>query len=189
MLNILAKSLTPYKISKSLQVARISFTSQINQKNEPDFGTDSKTDSDSIAIEFASNIPEAEEALEREENFRKYVETKRDVSRFSKLTAAKKHRQEVPSYSDQESDYLKDFKYFRKVYSRFGKQSGIDPGVSWPDQETLKNIVKEEKEYDLSLEQKIKILIERKNAAKEDYLKMYELFFLNLNFFFLFNFY
>ena len=78
------------------------------------FGESESQNKDSEDNDFIANIPEAEEAIEREEKFKDYVEKMRDVSRFSKKTALNKYRGTLPTFSDPEARYLKDPKYFRK---------------------------------------------------------------------------
>jgi hypothetical protein len=146
--------------------------------NKPDssdiFATNSNVEtSQNDMFEITANIPEAEESMEKEQKFRMYVERMRDVSRFSKYTAEMNHRKKMPTYSDSEASYLKDPKYYRKIFARFGKASGIDPGVSWPSKTELQQIIKEEKEYDLTLKQKIDIFIQRKQNELNELEKMY----------------
>lgn len=143
---------------------------QNTSSKEVDFKTDDLND-DALS-EFGPNIPEAEDAIEHEEKFRKYIESKRNVSRFSRVSVLKKHEKMLPTYSDPESDFLKSTKYFRKLYARFGKESGIEVGLAWPSRAQLQQTINEEKEYDLTLEQKIKILIERKTEQLSSYEKM-----------------
>ena len=132
------------------------------------FATDSNVESSGDPFEITTNIPEAEESLEREEKFRQYVERMRDVSRFSKVTAAEKHRgSRVPTYSDPEALYLKKPSYFRRIYSKFGRLSGIEPGVAWLNKTEMLNLINEEKEHNLSLEQKINIFIKRKQEEMD----------------------
>ena len=141
--------------------------------NESDvFANNDTGKGDLGAFDLTPNIPEAEEAQEREERFRQYVERSRDVSRFSKITALLKHKRQVPTYSDSEAKYLKDSKYFMKVMARYGLDSGIEPGIAWPSRKQLNSIIQEEKEYDLTLEQKINILIQRKKEEIEKVEKM-----------------
>lgn len=141
-----------------------------SQSSDVDFKT-SDTKDDELT-QFAPNIPEAEEESEKKENFKKMIELKRDVSRFSKITPYNKFKKNLPTYTDSEADYLKTERYFRRIYSRFGKESGIEPGIAWPTKSQLQNLIKEEKEYDLTLEQKIDILVERKTNELKSYEKL-----------------
>lgn len=146
-----------------------------NQNTESDvFSSNTNVSSDSSDFDFdiTPNIPDAEESMEKEEKFRNHVERMRDVSRFSKITAAKKYKQEFPTYSDVESFYLKSPKYFRRVYSRFGKESGIAPGIAWPSKEQLQNKIRDEQTYDLTLKEKIDLLIQRKTEEIENIEKL-----------------
>ncbi|CAF0932814.1 unnamed protein product [Brachionus calyciflorus] len=139
--------------------------------SETDFKTD-EAKFDQIPAEFAPNIPDAEEAHEREVAFRQLIESKRDVSRFSNKTAYNKYKNIMPTYSDSQAKYLKTERYFRKVYSKFGKASAIESGIAWPSKSQLEKLIKEEKEYDLTLEQKVNILIEKKANELKTYEKL-----------------
>lgn len=152
-----------------------SFLSIVRYQNTSSKEVDFKTDDlneDAFASEFGPNIPEAEDAIEREEKFRNYIESKRNVSRFSRVSVFNRHKKMLPTYTDPESDFLKSSKYFRKLYARFGKESGIEPGLAWPSRLQLQQIINEEKEYELSLEQKVNILVERKAEQLSTYEKM-----------------
>lgn len=169
------------KLAKTAQVKNLFFIQALNQSSsskqtEPDFSVESNASNEGSSTDFMPNIPDAEEALEREERFRRYVERSRDVSRFSKKTAENKYRKVLPTFSDPESRLLNNQQYFRKIYSTFGKSSGIEAGVAWPHKQELQNMIQEEAEYDLSLEQKIKTLIERKTAEKDAYQKLYTIY-------------
>lgn len=119
---------------------------------------------DNLAFDIIGNIPEAEELSEREQEFRERVERMRDVSRFSKLTARNKYKNTIPTFGNlEEASYIKnDPKYFRKVYAKHGKVTGIEAGLAWPNKLELNELVKRETELELSLEQKVKLFIERK---------------------------
>jgi hypothetical protein len=156
-------------------VKRLQNTSATKSGESSSFGESETQSKDSDDIDFIVNIPEAEEAIEREEKFKRHVEKMRDVSRFTKRTALEKHRGNLPTFSDPEARYLKEPKYFRKYYALFGKASGIEPGIAWPHKQELQEIIKEEKEYDLTLEQKVNILIERKQKKYEEFMKMFEI--------------
>jgi len=161
-------------ISNGLRRFQSTSTTKIGEGSS--FGESESQNKDSDDNDISINIPEAEEAIEREEKFKKYVEMKRDVSRFSRRTAREKYRDMRPTFSDPEARYLKQPNYFRKYYALLGKESNIEPGVAWPHKQELKEIIKEEKEFDLTLEQKVKILIERKQKQHDEFFKMYPLF-------------
>lgn len=148
----------------SLQISLRSVSSSTFRfKGETDvFAENSNAGVDDSDFDITPNIPDAEESMEKEANFRKYVERMRDVSRFSQTRAEKKYKKVLPTYSDNEARYLNDPRYFRNVYSKYGKESGVEAGVAWPTRQELLNKIEEEKTYDLSLKQKIDILVERK---------------------------
>lgn len=148
----------------SLQIGHRAVSSTASRsKDETDvFAANSNTGEIDSDFDITPNIPDAEESMEKEANFRKYVERIRDVSRFSQTRAEKKYKKVLPTYSDNEARYLNDPRYFRNVYSKYGKESGVEPGIAWPTKQELLNKIEEEKTYDLSLKQKIDILVERK---------------------------
>ncbi len=123
-------------------------------------------------FDVTPNIPEAEESIEREEKFRQYVERMRNVSRFSKVTAERKFNKKPPTFYDAEARYLKNQSYFRLMYSKFGRQSGIEAGIAWPTRQELLNKIDEEAVYDLSLKKKVQALVERKQAEIDNIEKL-----------------
>ena len=136
------------------------------------FSANSNTKQDSDAFDITPNIPEAEEAQRTDKKFRAYVERMRNVSRFPSKTIWRKYTQAVPTYTDPEAKYLKNPKYFMKVFALNGFKSGIDPGVAWPSKTQLQGIINEEKEFDLTLEQKVNMFIQKKQAEIQNIEKM-----------------
>lgn len=132
------------------------------QKTDSDVFFDDRNADDDAEFDISTNIPDAEESMEREGKFRNYVEKMRDVSRFGNTKAELKYKKKIPTYSDNEAMYLKQSRYFRSVYSKYGKESGIDPGVAWPSKKELLAKIREEQDYDLTFRHKIDMLIERK---------------------------
>ena len=105
--------------------------------------------------------------------FRKYVERIRDVSRFSQTRAEKKYKKILPTYTDNEARYLNDPKYYRNIYSKYGKESGIEAGAAWLTKQDLLKKIEEEKTYDLNLKQKIDILVKRKTEEIQNIVSLY----------------
>jgi len=132
------------------------------------FSTESKT----ADYDITPNIPEAEESIKREEDFRLYVERMRNVGRFSKAASARKFNKKLPTFCDTEALYLKKQNYFRKVYSQFGKNCGIEAGVAWPTKQELLTRINDEGKYDLSLKEKIEALVNRKQDEIERIVKL-----------------
>ena len=112
--------------------------------------------------------PEAEEQAFRQSIKLERIERLRNVARL-KTSIRNKHHQIIPDFSQLKTrkELEANPKYFRKVYATFGKETGIDPGVIWPHKLELEKIIREEKEYDLTLEQKIDIFIQRKTEEFE----------------------
>ena len=124
--------------------------------------------------QLTSIVPDVEDSALREQQWREEIERKRDVSRFSKPQAEWKHRNMAPDLSrlKRGDDLAKSDRHFRRLYARLGRESGVEPGISWPNLNRLNEIRADEKEYDLTLQQKIAILIERKNKEIGDYEKL-----------------
>jgi len=129
---------------------------------------------DSSAFDIVANIPEAEEQMEKEKAFRLQVESLRDVSRFPMISAALKHKKALPTYGNiEDCRFIRnDPKYFRKAYAKHGRASGIEPGLAWPDKIELNEIMKQEKELEMSFEQKINVYIERRTNQMNTIEKM-----------------
>lgn len=153
-------------VEKANQLAEGNSSKVVAKFDEPN------NDSEPTEFDTLATTPELEEAVEREENFKKKVEELRDVSRFKKLNALKKHREQELVLCSLQEHYLKKPDFYRRQYARLGKSSGIEPGLIWPHKEELKTMIKEEKEFDLQLDDKIKILIERKTLKHESLKKL-----------------
>ena len=145
---------------------------QIEPNDE--FSTSDDLSSASAALDLEHLLPEAEEKMEKERLFREYIERKRDVSRFSKMKAKLNYQNSMPTYSNLEDAlYLKSNpNYFRKIYSKFGKESNVEPGIAWPHKHELNEMIRIEKELDLSLEQKIDVYVKRVNEKINSIEKM-----------------
>jgi hypothetical protein len=102
---------------------------------------------------------------EMEESYREkiaYIEKMRDVSRLPKSRLKFKIDKKIQPNISSDAFCLKYENFFRRLYAQHGWQSGIDGGVMWPAKHKLEETIKIEKEYDLTLKEKINILIERK---------------------------
>ena len=76
-------------------------------------------------------------------------------------------------YTDVEAEFLKDERFFRRILARYGRQSGVEPGVAWPNRAQLERMRADEAEFELSLEQKVAYLIESKKDALNTFQKLY----------------
>ena len=108
--------------------------------------TDKAFDDDTkVVIE----TPEFEESLEKMEKFKVYVEQARNVSRLTRPRFTKN------SWQNFSMPYVQS-------------QSAINTEVAWS---RVKEKIKIEKEYDLTLEQKIKMFIDKKTTEIEAHKK------------------
>ena len=90
-------------------------------------------------------------------------ERKRYVGRFSKEKAELKHKGLIPTEIDPY--LLKISRYYRKMYAVHGKNSGVDAGLCWPTKSQLNSIIEHEKTYDLTLEQKIQMFVDKQRET------------------------
>ena len=169
-------------IRASISSSSSSSAADKKQNNNDDFEDFDDTDgssSTSGASKFLSTVPEVEESIEREADFRAYVEQMRNVSRFSKPSVQRKYygaalNDETGLYDIQApvTKLKSDQNVFRRALAKYGKASGVEPGVAWPHLDELNKIIEEEKTCELTLEQKVNTLIERKLERKQAYLQM-----------------
>ncbi|XP_066497933.1 large ribosomal subunit protein mL64 [Hoplias malabaricus] len=75
----------------------------------------------------------------------------------------------IPDKSSEKTpEWQKTERYDRRVFARYGRASGLDPGILWPSHEQLQHIIAEEREWHPPLEETLgKIEAkERERAAK-----------------------
>jgi hypothetical protein len=109
------------------------------------------------------NLPDVEETYDKKEQYNKTIELYRDVNRFSKFKIYKKYHELHPiKYVIKDQEYSSKISFFRKTLAKYGKISGVDEVISWPGKTKLTALIKDKNEVELSLNQKINILIERK---------------------------
>ncbi|XP_064607059.1 large ribosomal subunit protein mL64-like [Liolophura sinensis] len=76
----------------------------------------------------------------------------RNVSGLSEANRGRMaHARQMPEIKHA---FQKTTKYQRKLYAKFGKESGIDAKISWPTLEQLKEIKEEEDEWEPSLQER-----------------------------------
>lgn len=131
---------------------------------------------------ISSIVPDLEENALRQQKEHEYIERSRDVSRFSKIQSKWKQCNQVPDLTKLKygEDLLNNGSYFRRLYARLGRASGVDPSVAWPTKAKLDEIIAFEKEYELTFEKKVQMLIERKNQEFEQHQKLFVMIFLKL---------
>ena len=108
--------------------------------------TESKSDENLLADDDI-RTPEVEEAIEKQEKLDARIEKMRDVSHLAKKTPR--------------------FRHFSLPYS-MKTHRDIDTNTAWSK---VFSKIEEEKEYDLTLEQKIKMFSEKKQQEIDDYKK------------------
>lgn len=64
------------------------------------------------------------------------------------------------------------FNFIKLIHFKHGRASGIEPGLAWPDKIELNEIMKQEKELEMSFEQKINVYIERRTNQMNTIEKM-----------------
>jgi hypothetical protein len=116
-------------------------------------------------------VPELEELKEKEENFKNLIENKRYVGRFPTYSAEKKHRIEMRNFKPEEINFRpRDF--YRKMYALHGATSGVDPATAWPSEQELDEMIEFEKNYDLSLQEKLQIYAQNRSSEINTFKKM-----------------
>lgn len=76
----------------------------------------------------------------------------RDVSGLSETNRRRMaHARQMPEIK---KPFQETTKYQRKLYAMFGKESGIDPKIFWPTLDELKEMRKEEEEWEPSLQER-----------------------------------
>lgn len=175
MISLVNKSHRYLKFNSAIysQISKQS-TSGAGKSDDEIFKTDAtdKTDLKDEKFDDAPLSPQYEEQVEKEITFKNKVEAMRNVSRFSKPGLYNKYLKNPIKLTEEA---LKNTKYLRRIYAQHGEKSGIEPGIAWPHKAELEKILKEEQEYDLTLEQKIKMFIERKNSEIQEYQKLFVL--------------
>lgn len=92
----------------------------------------------------------------------------RDVSRLPKKYRDRmKHIMNPPEKPDWYADMFQTIEYKRKLYGKFGRKSGLDPGILWPSKEEVKEQMEFEKEWEPSLEDMLKSLEDERQSALE----------------------
>jgi len=92
----------------------------------------------------------------------------RDVSRMPKKYRDRmKHVMNPPEKLDWYNEMFQTIAYKRKVYAKYGRKSGLDPGILWPSKEEIKEQVEFEKEWEPSLE-------DMQKSLEEDRVKLLE---------------
>lgn len=93
-----------------------------------------------------------------------------DVSRIYRSNALNKLRRKLPiQHSDPEAAYLKQSRFFRRVLSKYGQASGVEPGIAWSHRDELHRIIDDENKFDLTLKQKIETIVDRKKKEIESF--------------------
>jgi len=89
--------------------------------------------------------------------------TARDVSRLPKKYRDRmKHVMNPPEKPDWYTEMFHSTAYKRQLYGKYGRKSGLDPGILWPTKEEVKEQIEFEKEWEPSLEDMLKSLKEER---------------------------
>lgn len=60
-------------------------------------------------------------------------------------------------------------KYHRRLYARFGRESGINPGIMWPTNEELSELIGHEDEWEPSLQDRLQKSKSKADEEEENY--------------------
>jgi len=93
----------------------------------------------------------------------------RDVSRMPKKYRDRmKHVMIPPEKPDWYAEIFHTMDFKRKLYGKFGRRSGLDPGILWPSKEEVREQIGFEKEWEPSLEEMVKNLEEERIVAEQE---------------------
>ncbi|GAB6029132.1 hypothetical protein CHUAL_004910 [Chamberlinius hualienensis] len=91
----------------------------------------------------------------------------RNISRMPK------HRQQLMDNHLKMPEILYDYqttvKYQRKLYAKFGKESGIDPSISWPSKEEVQEKIEEDRVFEPPLQESLEKLRQLRSAELKDF--------------------
>ena len=102
----------------------------------------------------------------------------RDVSRMPKKYRDRmKHVMNPPEKLDWYSDMFRSIESKRKLYGKYGRKSGLDPGILWPSKEKVEEQIEFEKQWEPSLEEMLKVQEERRTRTESYKEKKYTVIF------------
>lgn len=104
------------------------------------------------AVTSTDTVPEHTEEVDE-------VTSLRNVSRLPKLLHLKmehKVHEHLTSIDHTEKfGYQKDpINYQRRLYAKYGRNSGVDPAVMWPNKAEMKEIIEDDLEWEPSLQER-----------------------------------
>ena len=92
----------------------------------------------------------------------------RDISRMPKRYRDRmKHVMNTPEQPDWYDDMLRPIALKRMVYGKYGRKSGLDPGILWPSKEEVQEQIEFEKQWEPSLEEMLKSLEEERTLKEQ----------------------
>ena len=92
----------------------------------------------------------------------------RDVSRLPKKYRDRmKHIMNPPGRPDWYAEMFETIAHKRQLYGKYGRKSGLEPGILWPSKEEVKDQMAFEKEWEPSLEDMLKSLEDERARALE----------------------
>lgn len=86
----------------------------------------------------------------------------RDVSRMPKRYRDRmKHVMNPPEQPNWYNEMFQSIDSKRRLYGKFGRKSGLDPGILWPSKEEVQEQIEFEKEWEPSLKEMLRSIEER----------------------------
>jgi len=93
----------------------------------------------------------------------------RDISRMPKKYRDRmKSVMNPPEKPDWYTDMFQSIAYKRKLYGKYGRKSGLDPGILWPSKEEVEEQIEFEKEWEPTLDEMLKSLEEERVLDEKD---------------------
>jgi len=93
----------------------------------------------------------------------------RDISRMPKKYKDRmKHVMNPPEKLDWYNDMFQTIEHKRRLYAKFGRKSGFEPGILWPSKQEVDEQIEFEKEWEPSLEDMLKSLEEERQLEEKE---------------------
>jgi len=130
-------------VKESAYVSRCSSSDSSTTEEDQDLTTDVEHDAEELAARDVSRMP------------KKYRDRMQSVMN-------------PPEKPDWYDEMFQSIGYKRWLYGKYGRKSGLDPGILWPSREEVREQIKFEKQWEPSLEEMLESL-EEQRARQESF--------------------
>ena len=104
------------------------------------------------------------------------LQDNRDISRLPKSLLYKMNHRLLLTDNEKNIRHAStkdEITYKRSLYAKYGKMSGINPGIMWPSVQDLQEIVEDERDWDKPLSEMIETVTEAKKAKLRAIIEKY----------------